>query len=211
MRFSRTLFIPSSWVFCFLLKVKHSFHDLHYKSSIAITSINFDAKHQPCPQISSETPISKLFIMYLVKFARLPIPPLTKDPGNSKDYEPWFEAVKINNYSSDAKQKWKRFCADITASIQNHHRNYQYWNYKICKMELVWKLGTQEAPQVLYEWNQSDPYLQVPEGQHQRIDTALTLHSRAQGDYLYVTYQAGPSRNGQPENASFMQMEEGTG
>lgn len=64
---------------------------------------------------------------------------------------------------------------------------------------------TQMAPQVLYEFNYTDNYLEVHEGQHERIATALTMQERSHGDYMRVTYEASPSSNGLPENLSFME------
>ncbi|QSZ29747.1 hypothetical protein DSL72_004264 [Monilinia vaccinii-corymbosi] len=134
--------------------------------------------------------------MILVKFNRLPIPPLTVDSSNANDYQPWYEAIQLK-YNPEAPKLWKDLSRNIVFSMRNHHRDYQWWNYKICKMEVMWMLGKrQAAPQVLYEFSRNDAYLEVHDGQHERIATALALQDRNQGDYMHVTYQAGPSSNG---------------
>ncbi|KAI9650227.1 hypothetical protein NHQ30_000240 [Ciborinia camelliae] len=143
--------------------------------------------------------------MILVKFTRLPVLPLTVNLNNASDYQSWYEAIR-SKYDSEAIKQWENLSTDIESSIHNHYRHYQYWNYKICKIEVMWMLGkTQTAPQVLYEFNQNDKYLEVHVGQHERVVTALILQDRNQGDYMHVTYQAGSSSIGQPGNVSFME------
>ncbi|TGO68291.1 hypothetical protein BOTNAR_0027g00500 [Botryotinia narcissicola] len=145
--------------------------------------------------------------MVIVRFTRLPTPPLTVNAGNAHDYEPWYEAIQII-WNSSGNQAWKALSTNTLSSIHNQYRDYKYWYYKICKMEIMWKLGRgQNAPQVLYEYGVNDEYLTLHEGQHKRIETALALQNRASGDFMCVTYQAGPSSQGQLGVVSFMELE----
>ncbi|TGO62993.1 hypothetical protein BCON_0016g00860 [Botryotinia convoluta] len=145
--------------------------------------------------------------MVVVRFTRLPTPPLTVNASNAQDYEPWYEAIQTK-YNPTATEAWTIFSTNIVSSIHNHYRHYKYWNYKICKMEIMWKLSRgQNAPQVLYEYRVNDEYLELHEGQHERIVTALALQNRASGDFMCVTYQAGSSSQGQVGIVSFMELE----
>ncbi|ESZ92185.1 hypothetical protein SBOR_7442 [Sclerotinia borealis F-4128] len=145
--------------------------------------------------------------MILAKFTRLPIPPLTIESIPSNDYQPWHEALRVK-YDHSASKQWANLSSDIVSSMRNHHRDYQYWNYKICKVEIMWRLGRTEnwVSRVLYEFDADVEYLEVHEGQHERIVTALTLQDRNSRDWMHVTYQAGESSNGQLGNVSFMVM-----
>ncbi|KAF7928743.1 uncharacterized protein EAE98_005799 [Botrytis deweyae] len=145
--------------------------------------------------------------MVLVRFARLPTPPMTVNPSNARDYEPWYEAIQTI-WNPSVTEAWNALSNSIESSIRNHYRHYEYWNYKICKIEIKWKLGAGEnAPQVLYEYGVNDEYLEVHKGQHERIVTALTLQKRESGDFMCVTYQAGSSSQGQMGTVSFMELE----
>lgn len=145
--------------------------------------------------------------MVVVRFTRLPTPPLTVNTSNARDYDPWYEAIQIED-CPPATKTWTVLSTHIVSSIHNHYRHYKYWNYKICKMEIMWKLGRgQNAPQVLYEYAVNDEYLVLHGGQHERIVTALRLQNRASGDYMSVTYQAGSSSQGQVGLVSFMELE----
>ncbi|APA06942.1 predicted protein [Sclerotinia sclerotiorum 1980 UF-70] len=143
--------------------------------------------------------------MILVKFTRLPIPPHKIDTHNAHEYEPWYEAVEIMP-ANEARETWTKISRKITSSIHNHHRNYKYWNYLIDKMEVMWKLGlTQTAPQLLYAYSKNENYLELHDGQHERIATALSWQKRERGDYMHVTYKAGPSSQGHVGMVSFME------
>ncbi|THV52419.1 hypothetical protein BGAL_0079g00050 [Botrytis galanthina] len=145
--------------------------------------------------------------MIIVRFTRLPTPPLTVNASNAHEYEPWYEAIQTQ-WEPSVTEAWKTLSTHIQSSIHNHYRHYKYWNYKICKMDIRWKLGRgQNAPQVLYEYGVNDEYLKLHEGQHARIVTALALQNRASGDFMCVTYQAGPSSQGQLGVVSFMELE----
>ncbi|KAF7913671.1 uncharacterized protein EAF01_000077 [Botrytis porri] len=145
--------------------------------------------------------------MVVVRFTRLPTPPLTINSSNAHDYTPWYEALQTK-YHSSATEAWSALSSNIVSAIHNHYRHYQYWNYKICKMEILWKLGRgQNAPQILYEYAVNDEYLELHEGQHERIVAALALQNRASGDFMAVEYMAGSSSQGQVGLVSFMELE----
>ncbi|KAF7958609.1 hypothetical protein EAE96_002149 [Botrytis aclada] len=147
--------------------------------------------------------------LIVVRFTRLPTPPLTITPSNAPDYSPWYEAIQTTSHH-DAPQAWRDFSRTLVSAIHNHHRHYRFWNYKICTVEMMWKLGRgQHAPQTLYAFARNDEYLEVWEGQHERIATALAAQDRKSGNFLCVEYQAGESRQGMLGLVSFMEVERG--
>ncbi|TGO18090.1 hypothetical protein BTUL_0012g00340 [Botrytis tulipae] len=63
--------------------------------------------------------------MVIVRFTRLPTPPLTVNAGNAHDYEPWYEAIQII-WNSSGNKAWEALSTNTLSSIHNHYRDYKY-------------------------------------------------------------------------------------
>ncbi|KAG4031590.1 hypothetical protein MFRU_009g03510 [Monilinia fructicola] len=56
--------------------------------------------------------------MILVKFNRIPTPPLTVDSSNAHESQPWYEALQIT-HDPDASRQWQNLATSIVSSMRS--------------------------------------------------------------------------------------------